>query len=140
MRRTRPTRETDRPGDARVQRSLLVVGTALFLVGLATLSGAFGAGIAADEMPGSAAVGDALLDTPTARGGATDATPGADGSATEDTGTPIGATPTPATGGETPAGDPMATPTPTESDDSILGGIVDWSTRTPTPTPGRQTA
>lgn len=134
MERTRPTHGSDRRADTRVQRSLLVAGTALFLVGLVVLSGEFGTGIVADGVTGDGDVGDALADSPGDRDGGTGTpSPESDSGATD----PDAETDTTLTaaGTATPTEEPTATPSPTEGDDSVLGGIFDWSTPTPTSTP-----
>lgn len=130
---TRPTHGSNRRDDVRVQQSLLVAGAAMFLVGLATLSGAVDPGTFANGITERVDVGDAVVDTPTEDdGGAATPSPESDPNASAtDTETPTTLT---ATVTPTPAGKPTDTPTPTEEDDSILGDIVDWSTPTATPT------
>lgn len=118
-----------------VQRGLVLAGTALFIVGLATVVGGFGLGtdVGPHEAPGSLANDSRRTPSPVdSSTGTPESTPGGDGEVTSTnrsngTVTPDGrSTPT---GGQTPSGQetptngstPSGTPTPTEDGIIVIG-------------------
>lgn len=121
------TRSDDRArsagGGTRIQRSLLLAGTALFLVGIATLLGGVDGDILADGSQVTIDGGDPPANASTGSDGETTIDDGDAGSPTPSGGTTTDGDGTPTA---TPPGsdEPTGTPSPTGDDDSILDGIL----------------
>lgn len=122
-----PIQSNDRPrsagGGTRIQRSLLLAGTALFLVGVATLLGGVDGGILAEGSQVAIDGGDSPANASTGSDWETTIDDGDAGSPTPSGGTATGGNGSPTA--TPPGGDePTETPSPTGDDDSILDGIL----------------